>query len=150
MEKEGREGEGEEEEEGEVEGGEVVAGGKGGMIEAEAVELSSGGVEGGGGRGALRGFGIGWTENRARGGGGSGVGVDIGTEGVEREGGEVEEMREKETGHGGDEVEEERRDRRNVHGRKRGRGECEIGSDLVSSVGFGLVGSCNVMSWKGW
>lgn len=37
MEEEGREGEGEGEEEGEVEGGEVVAGGEGGVVKAEAV-----------------------------------------------------------------------------------------------------------------
>jgi hypothetical protein len=122
MEEEGREGEGEGKEDGEVKGGEVVAGGKGGMIEAEAVKLSGGSVEGGGSEGALGGFGIGRTENRARGGGGSGVRVDVGTEGVESEGGEVEKVREEEAGHGGDEVEEERRDRQNVHGRKWERG----------------------------
>lgn len=133
-----------------MERGEVVAGGERGVVEAEAVELSSGCVEGGGGGGALGGFGVGGTEDCARGGGGSGVGIDVGTEGVERKGGKVEEVREKETGKGGDEVEEERRDRRNVHGRI---GEGSVRLDPIGLVRLGLVGwevgaLCPGKEWK--
>lgn len=67
MEEEGREGEGEGEEEGEVEGGEVMARGESGMVEAEAIKLRCGGVEGGGGGATLGGFGVGGAENGARG-----------------------------------------------------------------------------------
>jgi len=109
----------EREEEREVVGSEVRAGGERGVGEAEAVELRGGGVErvlvlgGAALGGTLGGAGVGArrAEDGARGVGGDGVRVDVGVEGVEEEGGEVEEV-------GGDgererrgRVEERRRDR---------------------------------------